>query len=242
MDRALYAAATGMAAQQRNLDVVSDNLANADVAGFKGSVATFDVLAAPGERGLGTVVTGEHSIFTQGKLMKSPGAFDMAIDGPGFFVVADGKGRKAYTRDGEFSRSADGALRNAQGWRLDGIRIPDDALHARVESDGTLIVTTARGKAASGRVRLAEFAAPEALQNVGGTLFAATAASGRARLIDPGAPDAPHVRFGMLERSNVSIIESMMEIMAAQRAYEANAKGVQAADEMLRIANNLQRG
>ena len=242
MDHALYASATGMAAQQRNLDVVSDNLANADVAGFKGSVATFEVLAAPGERGIGTVVTGEHSIFTQGKLMKSPGAFDLAIDGPGFFVVADGKGRKGYTRDGEFSRAADGSLRNAQGWRLDGVHIPQDALSAQVESDGRVIVTTAQGKATIGRVGIAEFAAPEALQSVGSTLFAATTASGRPRLIDPAAPDAPRVRFGMLEKSNVSIIESMMEIMAAQRAYEANAKGVQAADEMLRIANNLQRG
>lgn len=242
MDRALYAAATGMAAQQRNLDVVSDNLANADVAGFKGSVATFEVLAAPGERGVGTAVTGQHAIFTQGKLMKSPGAFDLAIDGPGFFTVADGKGRKGYTRDGEFSRAPDGSLRNAQGWRLDGIRIPQDALGARVESDGRLIVTTASGKTTMGRVRLAEFAAPEALQNVGGTLFAATSASGRARTIEPGGSNAPQIRFGMLEQSNVSIVESMMEIMAAQRAYEANAKGVQAADEMLRIANNLQRG
>lgn len=242
MDRALYAAATGMAAQQRNLDVVSDNLANADVAGFKGSVATFEVLAAPGERGVGTAVTGQHAIFTQGKLMKSPGAFDLAIDGPGFFTVADGKGRKGYTRDGAFSRAPDGSLRNAQGWRLDGIRIPEDALGARVESDGRLIVTTAGGKTTMGRVRLAEFAAPEALQSVGGTLFAATSASGRARTIEAGGPNAPQIRFGMLEQSNVSIVESMMEIMAAQRAYEANAKGVQAADEMLRIANNLQRG
>ena len=242
MDRALFAAATGMAAQQQNLDLITDNLANADVAGFKGSVATFETLAAPGERGVGTISTGNHFVFTQGKLMKSAGPFDLAIDGPGFFVVADGKGRKGYTRDGEFSRDPQGALRNAQGWRLDGVRIPADALTASVAENGNVSVTTVRGTQIVGRIRVAEFVAPEQLRNVGGTLYAATTRSGSARMVDAGGQHGPRLRFGMLEQSNVSIIESMMQILAAQRAYEANAKGVQAADEMLRIANNLQRG
>jgi len=102
-------------------------------------------------------------------------------------------------------------------------------------------VTTAKGKAACGRIRLGEFAAPEFLQSAGGTLFFATHRSGKARTLDAGTPGGPAVKFGMLEKSNVTIIEAMMQILAAQRAYEANAKGVQAADEMLRIANNLQR-
>ena len=242
MDRALFAAATGMAAQQQNLDLIADNLANADVTGFKGSEETFAALVNPGTGGIGTAAIGQHAIFSQGKLMKSPGAFDIAIDGPGFFIVADGKGRRAYTRDGEFSRASDGTLRNAQNWCLDGVRIPQDALSATVAADGRLSIVTAHDTRVVTRIRLAEFAAPEHLRNVGGTLFAATSASGRARPIDAGGDAGPHVRFGMLERSNVSIIESMMAILTAQRAYEANAKGVQAADEMLRIANNLQRG
>lgn len=242
MDRALFAAATGMAAQQQNLDLIADNLANADVTGFKGSEERFVALVNPGSGGLGTAAIGARPNFSQGKLMKSSGAFDLAIDGRGFFVVADGKGRKAYTRDGEFSRAADGTLRNAQGWRLDGVRIPSDALSASVAPDGNVSIVTPHGSHSVARIRLAEFSAPDQLRNVGGTLFAATTASGRSHAIDPGSDGGPHVRFGMLERSNVSIIESMMAILTAQRAYEANAKGVQAADEMLRIANNLQRG
>ena len=142
MDRALFAAATGMAAQQQNLDTIANNLANGDVVGFKGSENEFAALAAPGEPGAGTVRTGEHALFKAGKLERSNGPFDMAIDGDGFFVVTDGH-RRAYTRAGEFSRAADGSLRNAQGWRLVGVRIPADAQRATVADNGTVSVTTA---------------------------------------------------------------------------------------------------
>lgn len=241
MDKALYAAATGMAAQQLNLDVIANNLANADVAGFKGSAPTFTELAAPGETGLGTVLLGEHVVFAQGRLSKATGSFDVAIDGPGFFVVEDGRGRRAYTRDGQFSRASDGSLRNALGRRLAGVRIPGDALSVGVAEDGTVSVATAHGRSVVGRIALVEFAAPEHLRSIGGTLFEATPRSGAARSVAPGG-NGPRLRFGMLEESNVSIIEAMMSMLAAQRSYEADAKGVQAADEMLRIANNLQRG
>lgn len=242
MDRALFAAASGMAAQQRNLETIAHNLANADVAGFKGSADTFEALAAPGERGVGTIATGEHLVFTQGKLERSNGPFDLAIEGSGFFAIVDARGRHAYTRCGEFARDADGSLRNAQGWRLEGVRLPADALTANVAVDGSVTITTPHGTHTVARIRFAEFAAPERLRSIGCTIFASTNASGPARLVDPGRDDGPKLRFGMLEKSNVSIIESMMQILSAQRAYEANAKGVQAADEMLRIANNLQRG
>jgi len=241
MNRAMFAAASGMAAQQTQLEIVADNLANADVAGFKGAAATFADVRA-GTLGLGTIAVGKHAVFAQGKLVRSGGAFDVAIDGPGFFVVERG-GARAYTRNGEFARESDGTLRNSAGWELSGVRIPADALSARVERDGRVVIDT---PAAKGRViatlRLASFAAPEALRPLGATLFAATDASGRARLFAPGKHDGPAIAFGMLERSNVSIVEAMMQILGAQRAYEANAKGVQAADEMLRIANNLHRG
>jgi flagellar basal-body rod protein FlgG len=241
VDRALFAAATGMAAQQQNLDTIANNLANGDVVGFKGSENEFAALAAPGEPGAGTVRTGEHALFKQGKLERSNGPFDMAIDGEGFFVVTDGH-QRAYTRAGEFSRAADGSLRNAQGWRLLGVRIPSDAQRATVADDGTLSVTTGSGPRAIAHLRLAQFAAPEKLQSIDGALFTPTSASGAPRLLTPGGDNGPRVRYGMLEQSNVSIVESMMQILSAQRAYEANAKGIQAADEMLRIANNLQRG
>jgi flagellar basal-body rod protein FlgG len=241
MNRAMFAAASGMAAQQTQLEVVADNLANADVAGFKGAAATFADVRA-GALGLGTTSVGKHAIFAQGKLVRSGGAFDLAIDGAGFFVV-ERNGARGYTRNGEFARDAGGTLRNSAGWALAGVRIPADALSARVERDGRVVVDTPDAKGHTvAQLRLATFAAPEALRPLGATLFAASEASGRARLFAPGAHDGPAIAFGMLERSNVSIIEAMMQILGAQRAYEANAKGVQAADEMLRIANNLHRG
>ena len=241
MNKALYAAASGMAAQQQNLEIIAENLSNADVAGFKGAAASFSDIAGPSGGTLGTTTLGTHTVFTQGKLMQSGGPFDVAIDGAGFFSVVDDRGHHGYTRDGEFSRASDGTLRNAQGWRLEGVRIPGDALNVDVAEDGTVTATGAAGKAPCGRIRLAEFTAPDYLQSAGGTLFFATHASGKPTTIDPGSPSGPAVKFGMLEKSNVTIIEAMMQILTAQRAYEANAKGVQAADEMMRIADNLSR-
>jgi flagellar basal-body rod protein FlgG len=240
----MYAAASGMAAQQTNLEVIADNLANADVAGFKQVAASFTDVRAGGTLGLGTATAGKHPIFSQGKLMSSGGPFDIAIDGPGFFRV-ERAGTHAYTRNGEFARAADGTLRTADGWTLRDIRIPAEATTAHVAPDGTVTLDIPGAAGASrnaGRIRLATFPSPENLRALGGTVFAATPESGPEHRIDAGAPNAPRIAFGMLERSNVSIIESMMQILTAQRAYEANAKGVQAADEMQRIANNLNRG
>ncbi len=236
----MEAAASGMAAQQVQLEIVADNLANADVAGFKSAAATFADVRA-GAIGLGTTAVGRHAVFAQGKLVRSGGPFDVAIDGPGFFIVERG-GARAYTRNGEFARQADGTVRDASGYALAGVRIPENALAVHVERDGRVLIDTPQAKGREiARLRLASFAAPEALRPLGGTLFAATEQSGRARLFAPGGADGPAIAFGMLERSNVSVVESMMQILGAQRAYEANAKGVQAADEMLRIANNLHR-
>jgi flagellar basal-body rod protein FlgG len=233
VNRALYAAATGMAAQQQTLDVIADNLANADVPGFKRATAAF---AAIGDN-LGTVALGVRRLFEQGKLEKSGGPFDVAIDGAGFFAL-ERDGRQAYTRNGSFARAADGSLRTDDGWQLRGIRIPADAVSVDVAADGRVLIDKQRE---IGRIRLVLFAAPERLRPIGSALFGATRESGAAHSILPGSARGPKLAFGMLERANVSIIEAMMAILAAQRAYEANAKGVQAADEMQRIANNLHR-
>lgn len=239
MNRALFAAATGMAAQQQTLDIVADNLANADVAGFKGARATFAAIG--GDASLGTAPTGVERSFAQGKLMRTGGPFDVALDGPGFFCV-ERNGERAYTRAGSFARGADGTLRDNEGWALRGIRIPANALAATVAADGRVSVTVdGRAGVAAGCITLAAFNAPERLRSLGSAVFAATPESGSPRTLAAGGDRGPKVAFGMLERSNVSTIESMMEILTAQRAYEANAKGVQAADEMLRIANNLHR-
>jgi flagellar basal-body rod protein FlgG len=236
VNRALYAAATGMAAQQQNLDVVADNLANADVAGFKRASAVF---AAMGDD-LGTAPAGLRRSFEQGKLEKTGGPCDLAIDGPGFFRV-ERDGRAGFTRAGSFARASDGSLRTADGWALRDVRVPADARSLDVRPDGRVVARTAAGTRELGRIELAEFDAPERLRPLGSALFGATPAAGKERLLRPGGARGPAIAFGTLERSNVSIVESMMAILTAQRAYEANAKGVQAADEMQRIANNLHR-
>ncbi|MBV8332442.1 MAG: flagellar hook basal-body protein [Candidatus Eremiobacteraeota bacterium] len=242
MEPALFISASGMAAQQQNLDTIAANLANSDVAGFKGSVETFGELTGPGNAPLGTAALGSHVVLTQGKLARGGGSFDVAIDGPGFFSVTDARGSTAYVRGGAFARSADGTLRDDSGNRLHGVAVPSGALALAVSEDGSVRATFAGGSRTIGRLQLYEFPAPDRLSIEGGTVFRATAGSGTARGILPGTSDGPKIRFGMLEQSNVSIVDAMMQILAAQRAYEANAKGVQAADEMLRIANNLQRG
>ncbi len=239
MNRALFAAATGMAAQEKQLDVIAGNLANADVVGFKSAQATFAAIGGNAE--LGTAQSGTRAVFAQGKLERSGGPFDVAIDGVGFFRVERG-GERAYTRAGAFSRSADGALRNADGWQLCGIAVPSRAATVSVAGDGRVSARMGDGTTQTlGRVVLAAFDAPERLRPIGSALFAATDASGAPRALAAGRDGQPTIAFGMLEKSNVSIIESMMALLAAQRAYEANSKGVQAADEMLRIANNLHR-
>jgi len=198
----MYAAASGMAAQQTNLEVIADNLANADVAGFKLVVASFTDLTAGGGTGLGTAPAGKHPVFAQGKLMRSGGPFDVAIDGGGFFRV-ERDGVRAVTRNGEFSRAADGTLRTADGWALRDLRVPADAAKVHVAPDGWVTIERLDGSARTlGRMRLASFAAPEALRMLGGTVFAATPASGPERMVNPGG-GGPTVAFGMLERSNV---------------------------------------
>jgi flagellar basal-body rod protein FlgG len=237
MNRALYAAATGMSAQQQTLDVVADNLANADVVGFKRATATFAALGAD----LGTIATGVRRTFEQGKLERSGGPFDIAIDGAGFFTV-ERDGQRAYTRAGSFARAADATLQNAEGWRLEGVRIPADAAKIDVAADGSVSVEAGGARRSAGRIWLTAFAAPEHLRSIGSTTFAATRECGAPVTLSAGGTNGPKIAFGTLEHANVSIVEAMMSILAAQRAYEANAKGVQAADEMQRIANNLHRG
>jgi flagellar basal-body rod protein FlgG len=228
-----------MAAQQQNLDVIASNLANADVVAFKNAQATFEAVGPNAM--LGTTSTGVREIFTQGKLEKSGGPFDVAIDGAGFFAV-ERDGVRGYTRAGAFSRAPDGTLRNADGWTLRGVRVDASAQRVDVAPNGKVTALAGDGAVSSaGRIALAAFAAPEKLRAIDATVFVATPGSGVARGLAAGGDRQPKIAFGMLEKSNVSIVESMMAILAAQRAYEANSKGVQAADEMLRIANNLHR-
>jgi flagellar basal-body rod protein FlgG len=242
MNKAMYAAASGMAAEQAKLDLIAGNLSNADAVGFKSSAMEFAELT-DGTQTLGTTQRGTQVVFAQGKLMKSGGPFDLAIDGAGFFAVKREDGSTAYTRDGRFSRRSGGSLGNADGCTLTGVKIPEDATNATVDASGTVYADVAAGKHQRlGRIAIALFASPEGMHSLGGTTFAATQASGHARSVMPGEQGAGKLAFGMLEKSNVSIMTEMMEVLSAQRAFEANSKGVQAADEMQRIANNINRG
>ncbi len=234
----MLAAASGMAAQQHNLDVVADNLANADVVGFKSAEATFAQLG--GGALLGTASTGTRELFTAGKLMKSGGPFDCAIDGAGFFTI-ERNGERAFTRAGSFTRSPDGSLRNADGWTLRGVKVPSGARDLAVAPDGAVTAIVGNARTRCGAIALASFDAPEKLRALGSATYAASRDSGAARVLHAGGEREPKIVFGSLEKSNVSVVDSMMAILAAQRAYEANSKGVQAADEMLRIANNIHR-
>lgn len=238
MNRALYAAASGMAAQQAQLEIIAQNLANADVAGFKGAALSFSAIAVEG-RTAGVAAGETQTAFRQGKLVRGQGGFDLALDGEGFFRVRDRNGAIAFTRSGAFMRQSDGTLQNAQGCTLEGVRIPDDVTSLRVSAAGAVTAASAKGRRACGHIGIVQFASPERLRASGGAVFYQTPDSGAPQRA--AASDAPAVKFGMLEESNVGIIDAMMQIMAAQRAYEANAKGVQAADEMMRIANNLSR-
>jgi flagellar basal-body rod protein FlgG len=175
--------------------------------------------------------------------MQSAGPFDMAIDGDGFFALRDAAGAPVYSRDGRFVRGGDGVLRNADGAALPGIKLGPDATNVSIDGAGNVFADTGDGKhRPMGKVTLAIFAAPQGLRSNGGTSFAATRASGAAKIVAPQSHGAGRIAFGMLEKSNVSIMEEMMEILSAQRAFEANSKGVEAADEIQRIANNINRG
>jgi len=159
VNRALFASATGMAAQQKQLDVIADNLANADVVGFKSAQATFAAIGANAE--LGTAATGTRAIFSAGKLERSGGPFDVAIEGAGFFRI-ERDGERAYTRAGAFSRARDGSLRNADGWKLCGVQVPAGAQAIAVAPSGGVSAQVDGHRKGLGRIVLVAFARPNA--------------------------------------------------------------------------------
>ena len=240
MNQAMYAAASGMAAEQNELDVVTENLANADVTAFKGHVAHIVALGTS-QLPLGVTIDGSRAELTQGKIERTGGTCDLAIRGEGYFTVQRGR-EVAYTRDGAFSRDPAGMLSNADGWHLAGIHVPADCSKLAVAPDGAVSFERHGKRTPIGTLRIAVFAAPEHLDALAPGICVPSLTSGLPRLVHAGAEGGPAIAFGMLEHSNVSIVVSMMEILKAQRAYEADAKAVQASDDMTRIANNIERG
>ncbi len=262
MIRSLWMAATGMAAQQLNIDVISNNLANVNTPGFKKSRVDFQDLLyqtlrpagfteAQGVQvptgvqvGLGTRAAAVSRIFTQGDFQQTENPLDLVIEGDGFFQVLMPSGSVAYTRDGTFKLDAQGRLVTSDGYPLDPeISIPPEATSISVGSDGTVSVILPGQQAPQelGRIQVARFANPAGLASLGRNLLQNTAASGEATVDTPGMNGMGTLAHGFIEMSNVKVVEEMVNMIVAQRAYEVTSKAIQTADEMLNIANNLRR-
>jgi flagellar basal-body rod protein FlgG len=250
---ALYSAATGMYAQQTALDNISNNLANVNTPGFKsGRVAFSDLLyteltpqqaAKQGsQEGLGVQVSAIQTQQTQGDLQTTGNATDLAIQGSGFFEVTQANGTKAYTRAGAFTSDADGNLVTPTGEKLSPpIVIPPNASDPAIGTDGK-VTATVDGKVKDlGQIRIATFPNELGLSSLGDSLFGVTANSGAATLRTPGADGSGSIESGELEMSNVNATDEMVGMITTQRSYEAVAKVVTAADEMLQTANQLRR-
>ncbi|MBN2333730.1 MAG: flagellar basal-body rod protein FlgG [Deltaproteobacteria bacterium] len=262
MIRALYTSSTGMQAQQLNIDVIANNLANVNTTGFKKSRPDFQdlmyqTLIQAGttsgvgneiptgiQLGLGTRPVAVQKIFTQGDYQETSNDLDLAIEGAGFFQVQQPDGTIAYTRAGSFKLDSTGAIVTSDGYPLQPtITIPADTTNITITDDGTVSVIQAGAVDSTqvGTLELASFSNPSGLKAMGRNLFTETGASGPVILGSPGVDGLGTVTQGFLEMSNVSVVDEMVNMIVGQRAYEINSKAIQTADEMLQTANNVKR-
>jgi flagellar basal-body rod protein FlgG len=251
-----------MQAQQLNLDTVANNLANVNTTGFKKNRVDFQDLLYQTLRPAGTRVAGgaevptgiqvghgtrpvaTQKLWSQGNFQQTENPLDLVIEGDGFFQVNRPDGSIAYTRAGAFKRDSQGQIVNSDGLVLQpALRVPDDTTAISIGADGTISVTTAGQTAPQqlGQIELARFVNPAGLNAIGKNLFLPTAASGQAQTGTPGDKGFGTVNQGFLEMSNVSVVEEMVQMIAAQRAFEVNSKAIKTADEMLAISNNMPR-
>lgn len=255
----LYIGATGLRAQQLNVDTISNNLANINTPGFKRSRVNFDdvvqreVLRAQGpagepggmaRMGSGVDVTGVRQVFTMGELKKTDDPFNVAVKGAGFMEVLRADGAMAYSRIGRLKVDQDGMLATVDGHPLSAlIRVPTDAKGLEIAGDGTVKATYGADREPEeiGSIDLVQFANPGGLEPLGEGLYRATDAAGASTRSRPGEDQAGELAQGYMESSNVALVDEMIGLMVAQRAYEVSAKVIQASDEMLGISNNLRR-
>jgi flagellar basal-body rod protein FlgG len=262
MLRSLYTAGTGMVAQQHNLDVIANNLANVNTTGFKQQRAEFEDLmyqtmraagvaegsgsAAPENMqiGLGVKIAGTSSNFRVGSLQNTGNALNLAISGSGFFKLSRPDGTAVYTRDGSFQPDATGKLVSMDGLALDPeVQVPQGSTSINVSAEGD-VSAVAPGETSSkvfGKIQVSNVANPAGMSRLGGNLFAATEAAGDIQSGTPGENGTGTLLSGYLEGSNVEVVEEMTRMITAQRAYEINSKAIQTADDMLGIVNNLKR-
>jgi flagellar basal-body rod protein FlgG len=262
MIRSLWTAASGMKSQSLNIDVISNNLANVNTTGFKTSRADFQDLLYETLRQAGTsssattdVPTGiqvghgsrpvaTHKMFTQGDFQQTKNELDMAIEGDGFFQITQPTGEIAYSRDGAFKMDRDGRIVTSDGFLLEPeITIPSDSISLTIGLDGTVSVLQAGSSTPTeiGTITLARFINPAGLHSIGRNLYLPTNASGDAIVGTAGEDGIGSLSQGFLEMSNVSVVDEMVKMITAQRAYEINSKTIQAADDMLQQANNVKR-
>ncbi len=262
MDKTLRTAATGLTAQQRYVEIISNNIANVNTTGFKKVRPEFQDLLYESLRpaganrrmnveplnevqiGSGTELTATTKMFGQGDLQATSNKFDLAINGEGFFMVRKPDNSIAYTRDGSFSVDRNGQLVNSQGYLLDpGISVPDDAVDIQVSRDGGVIAILENGvdEQTLGQIELARFINPAGLRSLGENIYTETPASGNAIIEQPGFNNTGEIIQNHLEASNVSIVDEMVNMITAQRAYELNSKSVTTADTILGTAVNLKR-
>jgi len=260
MNLSLYSAATGMEAQQLNLNTIANNLANVNTPGFKRSKIEFQDLLYQKPRSVGTesgggniVPTGIEvgngarvaataKVFTQGQLTSTGEQLDIAIQGDGFFEVQRVDGTIAYTRDGSFKLNANGQVVTADGLPvLSGFQpIPAGTTAVSVSESGEVTLSSSSGTQ-SFRLQLARFSNPAGLRSLGGNLYEETGASGTPETGNPGELGFGTVMQGYIESSNVNIVEEMVNLIVAQRAYEINSKSIQTSDEMLQNVAQMKR-
>lgn len=255
---ALHVARTGLEAQDQRMRVIANNLANVGTTGFKRDRANFATLAYQDMRVAGTQSSSESAyatglnlgtgvsiqsttrVDTQGAMQTTNNALDLALDGDGFFQVALPGGQLGYTRAGNFSRSAEGQLVTAQGYVVQpAITIPEGASAITVANDGTVSATVPGQSAPTslGQITIASFANPAGLKATGDNFLTETAASGAAQVGVAGQNGRGNIKQGMLEASNVNVVEELVDMIETQRAYEINSKMISAVDEMLKNAN-----
>ena len=252
--RSLWISKTGLEAQQTNMDVISNNLANVSTNGFKRGRAVFEdllyqTLRQPGahssqqtqlptglQLGTGVRPVATERIFTQGNLQLTSNPLDMAINGQGFFQVLLPDGTTAYTRDGQFHSDSQGALVTSGGYHVQpAITIPANSLSVTVARDGTVSVTRAGSTTPTtvGTIQLVNFVNAAGLQSMGENMYLETAASGTANTNTPGTNGLGLLQQGYVETSNVNVVEELVNMIQTQRAYEINSKSIQTADQML---------
>ncbi len=262
MLRSLTTAGTGMISQQSNLDVIANNLANVNTTGFKQQIAEFQDLMYQTQRssgaqnngavnspeplqvGLGSRLSATGSSFKQGPLQATGNVTDMAIVGPGFFAVERPDGTTAYTRDGSFKLDAAGLLVTHDGYPLvPNVTVPTGAQAITISSTGVIsaILPGNAEPVVLGNVSLTNFPNPAGLTRVGQNLYLGGGASGDPQEGEPGSNGMGTIQSQHVEGSNVQVVEEMVKMILAQRAYEINSKAIQTADEMLSVLNQLKR-